>query len=87
MINKDLLAKGLKCTVGYEPISVFRFEQGVSIRKCEIMGGVTFGMFSYINSGFIRSSVVIGRYCSIGRNVTIGSGAHDFFIFFNQPIF
>ncbi|MFQ6186457.1 CatB-related O-acetyltransferase [Sinorhizobium meliloti] len=35
------------------------------------------GRYSYINSGFIRRAVEIGRYCSIGRNVTIGTGTHD----------
>lgn len=37
-----------------------------------------FGAYSYINSGgYIRSNVFIGRYCSIGRRVTISAGEHS----------
>ncbi|MBU2963482.1 CatB-related O-acetyltransferase [Citreicella sp. C3M06] len=33
--------------------------------------------FSYINNGgYLRDNVIIGRYCSIGRRVTIGAGTH-----------
>lgn len=70
--------RGLKVTSGYEPPPNFRFERGVSLGKCEIFGGVAFGMYSYMNSGVVRSSVIVGRYCSIGRNVTLGSGSHDY---------
>lgn len=35
------------------------------------------GKHSYINSGRIQGGVYIGRYCSIGNNVTIGTGHHD----------
>jgi len=36
------------------------------------------GAESYLNSGgYMRGNVLIGRYCSIGRRVTIGAGAHD----------
>lgn len=35
------------------------------------------GAHSYMNSGgYIRGRVFIGRFCSIGRRVTIGAGAH-----------
>ncbi|NVK58364.1 MAG: CatB-related O-acetyltransferase [Alteromonadaceae bacterium] len=35
------------------------------------------GASSYMNSyGYIRGDVFIGRYCSIGRRVTIGAEAH-----------
>jgi virginiamycin A acetyltransferase len=35
------------------------------------------GAYSYMNSGgYIRENVFIGRYCSIGRRVTIGAGMH-----------
>jgi virginiamycin A acetyltransferase len=35
------------------------------------------GAYSYINSGgYLRDHVVIGRYCSIGRRVTIAAGNH-----------
>lgn len=35
------------------------------------------GAFSYVNDGgYLRDRVLIGRYCSIGRRVTIGAGQH-----------
>lgn len=35
------------------------------------------GANSYMNNlGYLRSNVFIGRYCSIGRRVTIGAGGH-----------
>lgn len=33
---------------------------------------------SYVNSGRINSGVYIGRYCSIGNGVTLGTGHHDY---------
>lgn len=73
----DLREMGLKALQGHLPKSPFRFESGVSLGTCEIHGGVKFGMHSYMNSGFVRSGVVVGRYCSIGRDVTIGTGHHE----------
>lgn len=36
-----------------------------------------FGAYSYMNSGgYLRDQVFVGRYCSIGRRVTIGAGNH-----------
>lgn len=35
------------------------------------------GCHSYMNNGgYMRSDVFIGRYCSIGRRVTLGAGTH-----------
>lgn len=87
MKNKELLQKGLSALVGHEPQSPFRFETGVSLGRCEILGGAAFGMHSYMNSGFVRSAVVVGRYCSIGRNVTLGSGVHDHNALSTHPFF
>jgi virginiamycin A acetyltransferase len=40
-------------------------------------GSVFLGAHSYMNNfGYIRSNTFIGRFCSIGRRVTIGAGAH-----------
>ena len=52
-------------------------EDNVRILNCEILGVCYMGYQSYINSGTIRSYVEIGRYCSIGRNVSIGLGTHN----------
>ena len=46
------------------------------------------GFASYINDGgFIRGPIEIGRYCSIGRHVTIGLGMHDYNVFSTSPYF
>lgn len=77
---------GLTAVEGYVP-SKFRFERGVNLGKCEILPGVAFGFQSYMNSGFVRSAVIVGRYCSIGRNVTLGSGVHDLNALSTSPFF
>ncbi|MBQ9537548.1 MAG: CatB-related O-acetyltransferase [Desulfovibrionaceae bacterium] len=48
-------------------------EDNVGITNIELI----IGLHSYINSGFVRSRVKIGRYCSIGRNIDFGLGIHD----------
>lgn len=86
-MNKQQYAEmGLTVVEGYLP-SKFRFEQGVNLGKCEILPGAAFGFQSYMNSGFVRSAVVVGRYCSIGRNVTLGSGVHDLNALSTSPFF
>jgi virginiamycin A acetyltransferase len=52
-------------------------EPNVSVNNCEIYGANYFGFGSYINSGVLRSYVQVGRYCSIGRNVSLGLGTHN----------
>lgn len=61
-------------------------ENDVKILNCEIQGVCWFGMHSYINNGFIRSHSEIGRFCSIGRNVSIGLGVHDYNNFSTHPL-
>lgn len=73
----ELKAMGLSVVASHIPRSPFRFEPPVALGTCEIHPGVRFGMHSYMNDGFIRSGVEVGRYCSIGRNVTIGTGHHE----------
>lgn len=62
-------------------------ESDVKIQKCELQGVSYFGFASYVNHGFVRSYVEVGRYCSIGRDVTIGSGAHDSSLITTSPFF
>jgi acetyltransferase-like isoleucine patch superfamily enzyme len=39
---------------------------------------VFFGAYSYINNGgYLRANVFVGRYCSLGRRISLGAGAHD----------
>lgn len=59
------------------PKSPFFFEPPVSVGHAHVCAGVQMGKHSYINSGRIASGVYIGRYCSIGNSVTIGTGHHD----------
>ncbi|WP_332675306.1 CatB-related O-acetyltransferase [Aromatoleum sp.] len=40
-----------------------------------------------MNGGFVRSGVEIGRYCSIGRDVTIGTGHHELEALSTSPFF
>lgn len=55
----------------------FTFEPGVQLTGVQVLAGVTMGYRSYMNpGGMIREGVKIGRYCSIGRNVTIAPGDH-----------
>lgn len=86
MKNKKYVELGLTVLEGYVP-QKFRFERGVNLGKCEILAGSAFGLYSYMNSGFVRSAVIVGRYCSIGRNVTIGSGVHDHAALSTSPFF
>lgn len=56
------------------------FEKNISIQSQIISRQLSsfFGKNSYMNdTGYIRSNVFVGRYCSIGRRVTIGAGDHD----------
>ena len=61
-------------------------EDNSNIYNCQLFGTIYFGFGSYINSGRIRDAF-IGRYCSIGNNVTIGIGAHNYNNFSTSPFF
>lgn len=70
-----MIHEGIK---GYvEPKSPFFFEPPVAVGYTDIRAGVQMGKHSYINGGRIESGVYIGRYCSIGHGVSIGTGHHD----------
>lgn len=59
------------------PRSPFFYEPPVSLGQVDIMPGVRILAHSYINGGRVHSGVYIGRFCSIGYGVTIGTGHHD----------
>ena len=47
------------------------------LASASIGKNIFIGACSYMNdSGCVRSGVFIGRYCSIGRRVTLGAGSH-----------
>jgi virginiamycin A acetyltransferase len=55
------------------------FEECVNISSQILSQNLTtfIGAYSYMNEGgYIRNNVFIGRYCSIGRRVSIGAGSH-----------
>ena len=56
------------------------FERGICVRaEVNAMARSSFfGAESYMNAGgYIRERVFVGRYCSIGRRVTLGAGMHN----------
>lgn len=69
------------------PCSPFFYEPPVSLGNVEVWPGVRIMAHSYINGGRVRSGVYIGRYCSIGYNVTIGTGHHDMGLLSTSPWF
>lgn len=66
------------------------FEIGVSLESPTISKGrddIFIGAYSYMNQGgYIKSNVFIGRYCSIGRMVTIAAGMHNMTSVSTSPI-
>lgn len=63
-------------------------EENVRIMS-EVIGGSSafFGAYTYMNpGGYIRGPVFIGRFCSIGRRVTIGAGMHNMQGLSSSPI-
>jgi len=66
------------------PLFRYYFEKNSSVESPWISYGngnrlfSFIGAFSYINSGgYLRDRTLIGRYCSIGRRVTIAAGSHS----------
>lgn len=63
-------------------------EPEVALNGTEIIGTIFVGFGTYINpGGLVRSHVEIGRYCSIGRHVSIGLGVHGVDNFSTSPFF
>ena len=61
-------------------LSKLLFEKGISVHAevSAMAGSSFFGAESYMNAGgYIRERVFVGRYCSIGRRVTLGAGMHN----------
>ena len=63
---------------GTTPKLPFWYEPPIALGAGAIVcPGVRICAHSYVNGGRIESGVYIGRYCSIGYSVTIGTGHHD----------
>lgn len=56
---------------------VVHAEPEVRLYSTEVHGTIFMGFASYMNSGVLRGYTEIGRYCSIGRDVSIGLAHHD----------
>ena len=54
----------------------FACEPNVVLHGVALSNDVKVGLYSYMNNGAIRGAATIGRYCSIGRNVTIAASQH-----------
>lgn len=64
------------------------FERGVaqSGQTLSSRGQVFMGTYSYMNEGgFLRDGSFVGRYCSIGRRVTLGAGMHAMYGLSTHP--
>lgn len=75
----------------HDPVSLKYafFEQGVALHSPTVANkpSVFMGAYSYMNDGgYMRSNVFVGRFCSIGRRVTIGAGGHHMSTLSTSPI-
>ncbi|WP_330166555.1 CatB-related O-acetyltransferase [Rhizobium sp. GN54] len=53
------------------------FEQHVKVpHSIRVINNVKIGYRSYINDALVRPNTAIGRYCSIGRRISINAGNH-----------
>lgn len=69
-----------------KPPSPFRFEPPVELGAgVDIFADVEIAAHSYMNGGWIRERVTIGRYCSIAYNVTIGAPSHAIHLLSTHP--
>lgn len=80
--NFDSLKKnGLRVSKGLDTRGKtikISFEKPVQINneKMFVYRDFSIGLYSYLRTGTIRNVESIGRYCSIGPNVTLGEGEH-----------
>lgn len=64
-------------TALHRPKTPFLYEPPVVLGDVRVAPGVRICAHTYMNGGRIESDTYIGRYCSIGFNVAIGTGHHD----------
>lgn len=69
-IAKGLDTRGKNIKISFEKPAQINNEKMFLYRDFSI------GMYSYLRTGTIRNIESIGRYCSIGPNVTLGEGEH-----------
>ncbi|MFN3188775.1 MAG: hypothetical protein ACK42D_04525, partial [Candidatus Paceibacteria bacterium] len=68
--------------LGFRDLRILRkchFEDGVSVQSQILAPSFEcfFGAYSYMNDGgYVRKNTFFGRYCSVGRRVTVAAGMH-----------
>jgi acetyltransferase-like isoleucine patch superfamily enzyme len=87
-INDDFLLE-VNSKIKGKPKNLF-FENNISLESAILptKDSVFIGAYSYMNDGgYIRGPTFIGRFCSIGRRVTIGAGTHSIASISSHPLF
>lgn len=72
----------------FRNLNNIHFEIGISLGSESVTppGGIFIGAHSYMgNAGILRNGVMIGRYCSIGRRVTLGAATHPIYAVSTYP--
>lgn len=64
----------------------FHYKGPIALHGTYCFANVKIGRHSYMNSGTIRSDVSIGRYCSMGRNISIAAGDHPLEALTTHPV-
>jgi acetyltransferase-like isoleucine patch superfamily enzyme len=62
------------CTIGLG--QKIGFEAPVRFQDVNFYSGMLIGAYSFMRSSFISGNPIIGRYCSIGANFSIGEPSH-----------
>nr|WP_201581116.1 CatB-related O-acetyltransferase [Psychrobacter glacincola] len=62
-------------------------EGHVSVGNTEFYNSIFIGFSTYMGSGIIRGNILIGRYCSIGKDVKLGLSEHRLDNFTTHPLF
>lgn len=86
VVTKSLLGDG--CTVGNDSnVERCRFENNVIINRRSFVNDSIIGMYTYAGINLTMNWTIIGRFCSIGRNVDIGGFDHDYHKVTTMPQF
>lgn len=70
------LFQGLSVHVETRISVPYFYEPDVALGSVHVGHNVRMGRGSYINDGVVREHTVIGRYCSLGRGLSIGALKH-----------
>lgn len=88
--NSVVLASvlGDGCTIGDDTnVERCQFENNVIINRRSFVNDSKIGMFSYAGINLTMNWTILGRFCSIGRNVDIGGFDHEYHKVTTMPHF